>query len=153
MLFDIYLQLGSDGPRQRVQRMQISEGHILSVGSFAGSYHVHAMDRHYRDYIVNPSFPSLAAATVLHSDFPTNFSYRASEEKQPSPGVSGNIGEALGGIVGRDLFQLGPDEIVHIIPIRGKIKAPDFIFFFDPVPPAARDFLLANAVPLATVDQ
>ena len=146
MLFDIHFGLGRNVANPRIRRMLIPESLIMSVGTFAGSYHVHSMDRHYRDYIVHPTFPILAASAALHPDFPNNFSYRALEEKQSSPGISGNIGEALGGIAGRELFKLGPRQIVHIVPIKGKIKAPDFIFHFDPVPSEARTFLQAAGV-------
>lgn len=110
------------------------------------------MDRHYRDYIVNPTFPQLAAAAALHPDFPPNLSYRPLLTKQASPGVSGNIGEALGGMIGSEVFDLPPRDIVHIIPIRGHIKAPDFIFHFAPVPVEASNFLLARGVPVAVLN-
>jgi len=152
MIFDIWFRLGRDGARQHVKPLQILEGNILTVGSFAGSYHVHSMDRHYRDYIVNPNFPLLAAATALHPDFPVNFSYKPLLEKLPSPGISGNIGEALGGIMGTNVFGLGPRQIIHIVPVKGRIKAPDFIFHSDPVPTEARAFAQAHGVPAATLD-
>ncbi len=82
---------------------------------------MHGNGRHYRDYIVLPISRQWRRNGITPR-FLTNFSYRPLLAKQPSPGVTGNIGEALGGILGVDMFGLKPRRSCISCPLEEELR-------------------------------
>lgn len=134
MEFEFWLAVGADAPVRRVRRMQITTASLNGVSSFAGSYHILEMGRHFADYYARPRRLALPVSSSPIPSFPPNIPFVPLKDKTRSPGVTANIGEALAGLIGRREFGLGPRRVVHIVPASGNVKCPDFMFRFDPVP-------------------
>ena len=83
------------------------------TASYAGSYHIRDMGGHFQDYVVRPVAGRLVGAR-FHPGFPSNMSFQALDTKTRSPGVTGNIGEAICGILALGRLGLQRKDVVHI---------------------------------------
>ena len=83
----VRIQLGILGHREPLNPIQLDVGSVGAASSWAGSYHVLAMGRHYDDYVVTGSqinLPPIAGFPVVHP-------YEKLTGKIRAPGVTGNI--------------------------------------------------------------
>jgi len=109
--------------------ISLDVGSVGHAASYAGSYHILAMGRHYDEYVVAGSsrlgISGMAGLPAAHP-------YKMIGGKVRASGVTGNIGEAVTGIVARRVFGLAVSEIGHLNLRRpGKRrKTPDFVLRF-----------------------
>ncbi|QEF98792.1 hypothetical protein Mal15_28480 [Stieleria maiorica] len=121
-----------------------------SATSFAGSYQIRDMGRHFEDYIVRPQQVGLIGGQ-FHGSFPPNFAYQPLLDKQRSPGVIGNIGETVCGIVGLRALGLRAIDIVHIRATTPK-RAPDFVFNIASLPTAFHQIADRMEIPASAME-
>jgi hypothetical protein len=110
-------------PGSSEQELRVSSDAFESAGSYAGSSHIFEMGRHFDAYVADefetPSFLPIPG-------FPSNPFFEQLVEKARSPGVTGNIGETLSGIVATETFGCNAADIGHLV-VRSKKKTPDFL--------------------------
>jgi len=85
--------------------------------------HVLEMGKHFEDYArydwEGPSFTTIAG-------FPTGPTMQQLKTKARSPGVTGNIGESVAGIVAVQILNCDSKDIAHLV-VKSKQKTPDFL--------------------------
>jgi hypothetical protein len=103
--------------------LPISAADIETAGDYAGSTHILEMGRHFDDYTRDdweaPTFPAI-------NGLPTSPGMQQLKMKARSPGVTGNIGEGLAGIVARQTLACDVKDIAHLV-VKSKQKTPDFL--------------------------
>lgn len=125
MIFDLSVRLGLGDATTKLPAISISQNDIDNVGEYAGAYHVLEMGEHYRDYVERndmPAFPPIKG-------FPSSIYYEPLHNKQRAQGVTGNIGEAVAGIIARHVLAIPSSGIAHIRlqkPFRRR-QCPDFM--------------------------
>lgn len=146
MYVDVYVQEGLRGARVPLGPTLLDPVAIGSVATWAGSYHVLAMGRHYDDYVMT----SRVLMLPYIAGFPRAHPYEKLTGKIRDAGVTGNIGEAIAAIIARRFAGAAIADIAHIqarTPFRRR-RAPDYLMRLGPVMPGA---LGAVIPPLARV--
>jgi hypothetical protein len=139
MQFDLSVRSGFGPTNQQLAPLVVAQHDIDHVGQFAGAYHVLEMGQHFRDYVEQgnmPPFPAIAG-------FPTSAYHEPLTNKQRAQGVTGNIGEAIAGIVAARVLQVPASGIAHIrlqSPFRRR-RCPDFMIRTGPAFPTEIDGL------------
>jgi hypothetical protein len=130
MLVPCYARVGVKGTARQLGRIRLNEAVIGMSAGHCGSYHILAMDKHYLEYVITGSFPSLPSCVGLTPTHP----FVALANKQRAAGVTGNIGEAVTGVVARRVLDLKVGEFVHVKPKQGfgRRKSPDYLFRVGP---------------------
>jgi hypothetical protein len=125
MLVDLRARLGLHGTRIRLNSLLLDAGSVGNISSWAGSYHVLSMGRHYEQYVVTPR--SLLLPPILN--FPISHPYQRCAGKIKAPSVTGNIGEAVAALFARRCLTLHISDITHIRPNQPfrQRKAPDYL--------------------------
>src|ERR1700687_3451743 len=109
MNVDVYLQLGINGPQASCGSIVLDVPKVGATSSWAGSYHVLSMGRHYDDYVITGYMPSLPPITGIPAAHP----YQRLAGKVRATGVTGNIGEAIAAIFARECVRAAIREIAH----------------------------------------
>jgi hypothetical protein len=119
------IQLGLYGTSAYLSPIRLDVGSIGSTASWAGSYHILAMDRHYDDYIMTGALMSLPPI----SGFPVAHPYQQLTGKIRAAGVTGNIGECVAALFARRYLSANLNQIAHIKPHRPfhRNMSPDFL--------------------------
>lgn len=120
----IYLGLEEQTwPTTLPKDLPILAGDIETAGGYAGSCHVLEMGKHFEDYArydwEGPSFTTIAG-------FPTGPTTQHLKTKARSPGVTGNIGKSVAGIVAVQILNSDSKDIAHLV-VKSKQKTPDFL--------------------------
>jgi hypothetical protein len=110
------------------QKIIILSNEIETTGNYAGSSHVLEMGRHYEDYA---RYDWEVPPFLKVSGFPTSASMLQLEMKARCPGVTGNIGETLAGIVAFQTLKCDSADIAHLV-VQSKQKTPDFLVRMSP---------------------
>lgn len=135
MQFDLTVRMGFGLTSHALQPLPIAQHEVDHVAQFAGSYHVLEMGQHFRDYVERGSMPPFPPIT----GFPVSAHYEALTNKQRAQGVTGNIGEAIAGLVTQRVLQVPADGVAHIRlqrPFRRR-QCPDFMVRVGPAFPSA----------------
>ncbi|MDP2797110.1 MAG: hypothetical protein Q8N94_06345 [Methanoregula sp.] len=134
MDIQVTYQIGLKNPRKKNGKIPFSSLPSLedataeSVGTlseWAGSYHILAMGRHFRSYVIdNEEIPLLG-----NNSFPYIDRYTSLSKKTPASTVTGNIGQTLTAFYARQFFEAGIRDIVILeqkkqFEVR---KTPDFL--------------------------
>lgn len=144
MQFDIDVRIGF-GVSHPLGTLRVEEHDIDHVGQFAGAYHVLEMGQHFRDYVVRGSMPLFADIP----GFPRTAHYEPLTNKQRAQGVTGNIGEAIAGLLVQRVLQVRSTGIAHIRlqrPFRRR-QCPDFMIRLRSTFPA----VIAHIPPLPSI--
>jgi len=129
----VRIQLGTRGPLRPLAPIWLDVGSVGAASSWAGSYHVLSMGRHYDDYVVSSrtiGLPRIAGLPPAHP-------YERLAGKIRAAGVTGNIGEAIAAIFARRYLGAGIGDIAHIRPRRPfrRRKSPDYLIRLGPLMP------------------
>lgn len=140
------VQLGLRGPVGGLAPISLDVGSVGAASSWAGSYHVLSMGRHYDDYVVTSrtiGLPPIAGLPPAHP-------YERLAGKIRAAGVTGNIGEAIAAIVARRYLGTGIGDIAHVRPHRPfrRRKSPDYLMRLGPLMPGIFAPILAADVSL-----
>lgn len=129
------IQRGIRGIQRPLTPMWLDVGSVGATSSWAGSYHVLAMGRHYDDYVVT----SRTIGLPVIAGFPLAHPYERLAGKIRAAGVTGNIGEAIAAIFARRYLGAQIGDIAHVRPCRPfrRRKAPDYLMRLGPLMPAA----------------
>lgn len=122
---ELRIQLGLYGTERLLNPIYLDVGSVGAASSWAGSYHVLSMGRHYDDYVITDRIINLPAISGIPAAHP----YERLSGKIRAAGVSGNIGEAVAAIFARRCLNVGISDIAHIrprTPFRRR-KAPDYL--------------------------
>ncbi|HEX8916270.1 MAG TPA: hypothetical protein VF796_28225 [Humisphaera sp.] len=125
MQFDLSVRCGFGWLHYPLAPLVVAQHDIDHVGQFAGAYHVLEMGQHFRDYVEQgnmPAFPAIAG-------FPVTAYHEPLTNKQRAQGVTGNIGEAIAGLVAHRVLEVPSNGIAHIRlqrPFRRR-QCPDFM--------------------------
>jgi len=119
------IQLGLYGNSAYLTPIRLDVGSMGSTSSWAGSYHILAMGRHYDDYIMTGALMSLPPI----SGFPLAHPYQQLAGKIRAGGVTGNIGECVAALFARRYLSAQLGQIAHIKPRRPfrQNKSPDYL--------------------------
>lgn len=134
MQFDLTVRIGFGRNSHRLMPLVVAQHDVDLVGAFAGAYHVLEMGKHFRDYVERgdmPSFPPIAG-------FPAAAHFEPLTNKQRAQGVTGNIGEAVAGIVAQQVLGVPASGVAHIRlqrPFRRR-QCPDFMIRTGPTLPS-----------------
>ncbi|WP_373653486.1 hypothetical protein [Schlesneria sp. DSM 10557] len=125
MNFELTMRVGFRGISHKLRPLSIAQHDIDHVGQFAGAYHVLEMGQHFRDYVEQgnmPAFPPIPG-------FPVTAYHEPLTNKQRAQGVTGNIGEAIAGIVSERVLKVPAQGIAHIRLQRPfqRRQCPDFM--------------------------
>ena len=125
MQVNIRARLGFNGPSISLGNLQLDVGSVGSTSSWAGSYHVLSMGRHFEEYVLTPR--SLLLPPILN--FPASHPYQRCTGKIKAPSVTGNIGEAVAALFARGCLGLYISDIAHIRPNQPfrQRKVPDYL--------------------------
>ena len=129
MIFEVRAQLGFlyDESSTWDARFQVTHGEADTLGSRFGSYHVHAMGRHTRDYLSGQQLPQLPTGLPI----PKAIDYQRLKYKQRAGAVSGNIGEMVCWLIASRLVGLAAHEVAHLQTVAqtptAKTRCPDYL--------------------------
>lgn len=125
MRVETRVQLGLWGTCQSLDPLWLDTGSIGATSSWAGSYHVLSMGRHYDDYVITGR--TIGLPTIV--GIPTAHPYERLTGKIRAAGVTGNIGEAIAAIFARRVLKAGVRKIAHVRPRRPfrRRRAPDYL--------------------------
>ena len=125
MQVNVRARLGFNGPSISLGDLQLNVDSVGSTSSWAGSYHVLSMGRHFEQYVVTNR--SWSVPPILN--FPISHPYRSCGWKSKAPSVTGNIGEAVGALFAHTCLGLHISDIAHIRPRPSfhQRKAPDYL--------------------------
>lgn len=121
----IKVQLGIYGKDYPGGSLGLNEQTIGNSSSWAGSYHILSMGRHYRDYIYRPE-PELQE----DQDFPPLDSFSRLTSKTKSQQVIGNIGECIAALLARNRLSAEVHDIV-LLTTNAKRMRPDYLMNLD----------------------
>lgn len=121
MNIPVKIQLGISGDEQDSGFLPIDEDTIGNSSSWAGSYHILSMGRHYDDYIYRPT-PEMQK--VL--DFPKLGCFGRLTSKTKSQQVVGNIGECVAALLARDRLNADISDIA-LLTTTAKRMRPDYL--------------------------
>ncbi len=127
--FAVYLRTGLNGVEVPLGNLELTNSGISNISELAGSYHILEMGQHFFEYSVSPGpFPPFPRSLI-----PSTYPFLALANKQRAAGVTGNIGEGIGGVVARHVFGMPPGTFPHIkLKGRGRRQTPDFMFNLGP---------------------
>jgi hypothetical protein len=119
------VQLGLNGSRRLLSPMWLDTGSVGATSSWAGSYHVLSMGRHYDDYVITDRTINLPPITGIPAAHP----YERLAGKIRAAGVTGNIGEGIAALFARRNLGAQIGDIAHVRPRRPfrSRKAPDYL--------------------------
>ena len=122
---DVRIQLGLYGTSTYLNPIRLDMGSIGSTSSWAGSYHILVMGRHYDDYIMTGTLMGLPVI----SGIPTSHPYQQLAGKIRAGGITGNIGECVAALFATRYLSAGVDQIAHIKPRRPfkSSQSPDYL--------------------------
>lgn len=146
MQFELTARIGFGWNSRVLPPIEIAQHDIDHIAEFAGAYHVLEMGQHYRDYVERgdtPQFPPILG-------FPVSAYFEPLTNKQRAQGVTGNIGEAVAGIVAHRVLEVPPSGVAHIRlqrPFRRR-QCPDFMIRTGPKIPT----VLASLPLPSTID-
>jgi hypothetical protein len=125
MNVDLTVQLGLSGTQIAQPPMWLDPGSVGATSSWAGSFHVLSMGRHYDDYVVTSKILSLPAI----AGFPSAHPYERLAGKIRASGVTGNIGESIAALFARRNLRAAIGDIAHVHPRRPfrSRKSPDYL--------------------------
>lgn len=125
MNVDLIVQLGIHGTHSKLPPIWLDTGSVGATSSWAGSYHVLSMGRHYDDYMITGRI--ITFRPIL--EFPQAHPYERLAGKIRAAGVTGNIGEAIAAIFARRNLRAGIGDIAHIRPRQPfrRRKSPDYL--------------------------
>src|ERR1044072_4239869 len=125
MNVDLKVQLGLYGTSETLSPIKLDVGSVGAASSWAGSYHVLSMGRHYEDYVMTGALMSLPPITGIPPAHP----YEKIAGKVRAGGITGNIGEAIAAIFARRYLLAGIEKIAHIKPRQPfkRRKSPDYL--------------------------
>jgi hypothetical protein len=138
------IQLGISGELTNVGSIFLNPETIGNSSSWAGSYHILSMGRHYRDYI-SYAFPEMQT-----NYFPPIENYFQLTTKNAAQQVIGNFGECVAAIFARRFLNARIGNI-NLLKTKKKIQMPDYLMdlendqirnFFDEILPSG--FLLQS---------
>jgi len=121
MSIPVKVQLGINGAEEDSGSLDINEETIGNSSSWAGSYHILFMGRHYDDYIYHPA-PGLQS--VLN--FPKLSCFGRLTAKTKSQQVVGNIGECIAALLVRDRLNADIADIA-LLTTTAKRMRPDYL--------------------------
>jgi hypothetical protein len=146
MNVDVHVQLGIKGLQRRVGSVFLDARSVGTASTWAGSYHVLVMGRHYDDYVVTSRTIGLPQVQGIPPAHP----YERLTGKIRAAGVTGNIGEAIAAVVARRHLGARIEDVAHVRPRRPfrRRKAPDYLMrigsrmpgVFSPVLPSGAVF-------------
>lgn len=139
----VSIQSGLKGAAQLVGNIVLDTAAIQNVASWAGSYHIIDMGRHYQDYVLGPALPSLPQLAAIPATYP----YERLGTKMRATGVTGNIGEGVAALFARRVMRLTLGDIAHV-KIRKPFKkrrVPDYLMRLGPSLPSKVSALKAAA--------
>ena len=125
MNVDLRVQLGIRGTSHLLNPIYLDVASVGVASSWAGSYHILSMGRHYDDYVISDRIIRLPRIT----GFPAAHPYERLTGKIRAAGVTGNIGEVIAAIFARRYMMAGIGDIAPIRqrrPFRRR-KAPDYL--------------------------
>ena len=125
MNVQLRVQLGLSGSRRLLSPMWLDTGSIGATSSWAGSYHILSMGRHYDDYVITSRTISLPPIPGIPAAHP----YERLAGKSRAAGVTGNIGEAVAALFARRNLGTGVGDVAHVRPRKPfrRRKAPDYL--------------------------
>jgi hypothetical protein len=128
----VRVQLGLNGPRRLINPISLDMSSVGVASSWAGSYHILAMDRHFDDYVVSDRTINFKPIV----GFPAAHPYERLTGKIRAAGVTGNIGEAVAALFARRYLHAKIGDIAHIRPSRRR-QSPDYLMRLGGLMPAA----------------
>ena len=133
MYVDVSIQRGFRGAVRRLASTWLDSASVGAASSWAGSYHVLAMGRHYDDYVISSRVLRFSPIP----GFPAAHPYERLAGKIRAAGVTGNIGEAIAAIIAVRFFGAAVSDIAHVRPRRPfrVRKAPDYLMRLGPLMP------------------
>ena len=136
------VQLGIQGSVRPLVPIWLDVGSVGATSTWAGSYHVLAMGRHYDDYMVTPRIPNLPSIP----GFPAAHPYERLAGKIRAPGITGNIGEAIAALFARRYLNAGTGDVAHIKPRRPfrRRRSPDYMMRLGGLLPGVFSAILPN---------
>jgi len=117
----VKVQLGINGTEKDGGFLPLDHQTIGNSSSWAGSYHILFMGRHYDDYIYRPT-PELQS--VLN--FPKLGCFGRLTSKSKSQQVVGNIGECIAALLARDRLNADIADIA-LLTTTAKRMRPDYL--------------------------
>jgi len=117
----VKVQLGIYGKEIDSGILPLGEGTVGNSSSWAGSYHILSMGRHYCDYIYRPE-PELQSVI----EFPKFDCFSRLTSKTKSQQVVGNIGECIAGIFARKRLRANISDIA-LLTTNAKRMRPDYL--------------------------
>jgi hypothetical protein len=117
----VKVQLGIYGDGHSSGTLDLNEQTIGNSSSWAGSYHILSMGRHYHDYIYHPE-------SELPTDqvFPKLDTFGQLTSKIKSQQVVGNIGECIAALLARNRLSANVSDIV-LLTMNAKRMRPDYL--------------------------
>jgi hypothetical protein len=139
------VQLGLRGSLRLLNPMWLDTGSVGATSSWAGSYHVLSMGRHYDDYVITRRTISLPPIVGIPAAHP----YERLAGKIRAAGVTGNIGEAIAALFARRNLTAGVGDIAHVRPRRPfrRRKAPDYLMRLGGLMPGPFSGVLPTTAP------
>lgn len=121
----VRIQLGLGGQSADLGPIYLDVGSVGSTASWAGSYHVLSMGRHYDDYIMTGMLMSLPTI----SGIPLAHPFQQLTGKIRAGGITGNIGECVAALFARRYLSARLDQIAHIKPRQAfkPSQSPDYL--------------------------
>ena len=126
-------QLGLRGREACLGAISLDVASVGHASSWAGSYHVLQMGRHYDHYVVTGYTAALPALTGLPATHP----FEKLTSKIRAAGVTGNVGECVAALFARRTMGAAVADIALIRsrqPFRRR-KAPDYLMRLGPSMP------------------
>jgi hypothetical protein len=121
----VTVKVGTRGPEVGIGALTLDSTSVGATASWAGSYHILEMGRHYDDYVVSSRLLSLPAIP----SFPRAHPYQRLTGKIRAAGVTGNIGECVGALFARRILAAAPGDVAHLQPSQPfqPVRTPDYL--------------------------
>jgi hypothetical protein len=141
------VQLGTGGTSRRLRPIRLDPNSVGTTSSWAGSYHVLAMGRHFDDYFVTGKTIELTPISGIPAAHP----YEQLAGKIRAAGVTGNIGETIAAIFARRYLFASIGDIALLRPRRPfkQRRSPDYIMRLGSLIPGLFKPIVPKAFPLA----
>jgi hypothetical protein len=130
MIVPVNAQSGLTGTPRSVGSIILDTSAVQGVASWAGSYHIIDMGRHYQDYVLGSALPPLPQLAAIPASYP----YERLGTKTRATGVTGNIGEGVAALFARRIMGLTLADIAHVKirkPFKRR-KVPDYLMRLNP---------------------
>jgi len=121
----LVIQRGLQGPSVQLGAIGLDVPSVGQTSSWAGSYHILQMGRHYDDYVLTgytAQFPDIVGLPPAHP-------YERLTGKIRASGVSGNVGECVAALFARRYMRANIADVIHIRSRQPFVrrKAPDYM--------------------------